>query len=143
MAPFESEAEEARMHRWKRLQSTKIEDELKQVMGVNSQFRGVQKSAIEAVMKGISPIVVVIATGGGKSLLFMLSAWCSPGGTSIVVVPLIALRQDMKQRCEGMGITCAEWNSRRPPDTVNVVLGTDHLWRVPYMMTGMLLEMAP
>jgi RecQ family ATP-dependent DNA helicase len=124
MTWFESEAEEARMQRWKRSRSIKIEDELKRVMGVNSQFRGMQKSVIEAVMKGISPIVVIMATGGGKSLLFMLPAWCSRGGTSIVVVPLIALRQDMKQRCEDMGITCAEWNSRRPPDTVNVVLVT-------------------
>lgn len=121
---FESEAEEGRMHRWKRLRSIKIENELKRVMGVDSRFRGVQKPAIEAIMAGKSPVVVVMATGGGKSLLFMLPAWCSQGGTSIVVVPLIALRQDMKQRCEGMGITCAEWNSRRPPDAVNVVLVT-------------------
>ena len=105
---FESEAKEGRMQRWKRLRSIKIEDELQRVMGVDSRFRGVQKPAIEAIMAGKSPVVVVMATGGGKSLLFMLPAWCSQGGTSIIVVPLIALRQNMKQRCEGMGITCAE-----------------------------------
>ncbi len=121
---FESEAKEGRMHRWKRLRSIKIEDELKRVMGVDSRFRGMQKPAIEAIMAGKSPVVIVMATGEGKSLLFMLPAWCSQGGTSIVVVPLIALRQDMKQRCESMGITCAEWNSRRPPDAVKIVLVT-------------------
>jgi len=121
---FESEAEEGRMQRWKRLRSIKIEDELQRVMSVDSRFRGVQKPAIEAIMAEKSPVVIVMATEGGKSLLFMLPAWCSQGGTSIIVMPLIALRQDMKQRCEGMSITCAEWNSRRPSDAVNVVLVT-------------------
>ncbi len=124
MTTFESEAEEGRMHRWKRLRSITIENELKRVMSVDSRFRGVQKPAIEAIMAGKSSVMVVMATEEGKSLLFMLPAWCSQGGTSIVVVPLIALRQDMKQRCEGMSITCAEWNSRRPPDAVNIVFVT-------------------
>ncbi len=105
---FESEAKEGRMQRWKRLRSIKIEDELQRVMSVDSRFRGVQKPTIEAIMAGKSPVVIVMAIEEGKSLLFMLPAWCSQGGTSIIVVPLIALRQNMKQRCEGMGITCAE-----------------------------------
>jgi len=108
MTTFESEAEEGRMHRWKRLRSITIENELKRVMGVDSRFRGVQKPAIEVIMAKKSSVVIVMAIGGGKSLLFMLPAWCSQGGISIVVVPLIALRQNMKQRCEGMSITCAE-----------------------------------
>jgi len=124
VAPFEIEAEEFRMRRWKRLRDVEVEGELKRVMGPDSRFRGVQKPAMEAIMAGKSPVVVVMPTEGGKSLLFMLPAWCSRGGTTIVVVPLIALRQDMKQRCGGMSITCAEWNSRKPPDAADVMLVT-------------------
>jgi superfamily II DNA helicase RecQ len=37
--------------------------------------------------------------GAGKSVLFMLPALVSSGVT-IVVVPLVALRFDIKERCE-------------------------------------------
>jgi superfamily II DNA helicase RecQ len=47
-------------------------------------------------------------TGEGKSILFILPAWVEPGGTTVVVVPLIALRGDMKRCCDKFGIACAE-----------------------------------
>jgi superfamily II DNA helicase RecQ len=123
-APFEEEYEEGRIDRCKRLRATNIHDALKQMMGEKAEFRGVQEPAIKAIMAGESPVVVVMGTGGGKSLLFMLPAFCSSGGVTAVVVPLIALRQDMKRRCQAMGITCREWESRRPPDGARVILVT-------------------
>ncbi|OJJ78410.1 uncharacterized protein ASPGLDRAFT_97152, partial [Aspergillus glaucus CBS 516.65] len=63
-------------------------------------------------------------TGGGKSMLFMLPAWVAPRGTTVVVVPLIALRGDLQQRCAKLGIPCVEWESRRPPDEASIVLVT-------------------
>jgi superfamily II DNA/RNA helicase len=65
-----------------------------------------------------------MATGEGKSVLFMLPAICVPGGLTVVVVPLVALRQDMIQRCRGHGIKCAEWKAGRPMDDVSMVLVT-------------------
>jgi hypothetical protein len=106
-APFEEEYEEGRIDRWKRLRATDIHEALKQVMGEQTQFRGVQERAMRAIMTGESPVVAVMGTGGGESLLFMLPAFCSGGGLSVVVVPLIALRQDMQTRCEQMGIACS------------------------------------
>ena len=124
IAPFQAEAEDARMVRWKRMRKVDIHQELRRLMGLNCQFRGIQEPAIQAIMEGKSPVVAVMGTGGGKSLLFMLPASCGGGGTSIVVVPLIALRENLKGRCEKMGIRCAEWNSKRPPDAVSIVLVT-------------------
>ena len=40
----------------------------------------------------------------------MLPTWVSDGGTTVVVVPLIALRRTMMDRCRQFQITCAEWN---------------------------------
>jgi superfamily II DNA or RNA helicase len=118
-APFESEADEARIHRWQRL---KIDASAQQrMMGNTAEFRGMQKEAIEAIVAGKSPVV---ATGAGKSMLFMLPAWAEQGGTMVVVVPLIALRGDMMRRCRKLGISCAEWDKRRPPDAAAVVLVT-------------------
>lgn len=75
-------------------------------------------------MQGQSPVVAVMPTGSGKSMLFMLPALCSPGGITIVVVPLIALREDMQARCEKMGINCTQWNPRRPIFSSGIVLVT-------------------
>jgi superfamily II DNA helicase RecQ len=79
---------------------------------------------MQAVQRGESPIVAVMPTGAGKSMLFMLPAWVEPGGVTIVVVPLKALRKDMVYRCEKLGIRCAVWTGRIQPDSASIVLVT-------------------
>jgi superfamily II DNA helicase RecQ len=76
----------------------------------------VQQEVIEAIVVGENPVVAVMPTGAGKGMLFMLPAWAEQGVTSMVVVPLIALRRDMIRRCKLLGISCAEWECRHPPD---------------------------
>ena len=121
---FEDEAERSRMQRWRRARTMRLDEQLQRVMGPTARFRGVQEAAIKAIVSGDSPVVAVMATGGGKSLLFMLPAACSTGGMTVVVVPLISLRQDLRRRCEAMGMRCEEWDGRRPPDAAAVVLVT-------------------
>ncbi|KAJ9634930.1 hypothetical protein H2199_008794 [Coniosporium tulheliwenetii] len=64
------------------------------------------------------------AHGGGKSLFFMLPAASSRDGVTVVIVPLCSLREDLKDRCDRAGISCAEWNGERPPHWANIVLVT-------------------
>jgi len=123
-APFKAEAEEGRMDRWARLQKMNTGAQLKRMMNKEATFQGVQKEAIKAITVGKSPIVVVMPTGAGKSMLFMLPAWAKQGGTTVVVVPLIALRRDMKQRCNALRISCAEWEGRCSPNAAAIVLVT-------------------
>jgi superfamily II DNA helicase RecQ len=123
-APFETEADEARIDRWQRLRKMDSSKQLKRMMGNEAEFRGIQREAINAITAGESPVVAVMPTGGGKSLLFMLPAFAEQGGTTVVIVPLIALRGDMKRRCQKLGISCVEWESRHPPDAAAVVLVT-------------------
>jgi superfamily II DNA helicase RecQ len=54
------------------------------------QLRGMQQPVLRSIQHGESPIVAVMPTGGGKSLLFMLPTWVSRGGLTIVVVPFIS-----------------------------------------------------
>jgi RecQ family ATP-dependent DNA helicase len=123
-APFETEADEARVDRWDRLRRMDTTAQLQRMMGKAAEFRGVQKEAIDAIVAGRSHVVAVMPTGAGKSMLFMLPAWAEQGGTTVVVVPLIALRGDMMRRCRKLGISCAEWEGRRPPDAAAIVLVT-------------------
>ncbi|KAI0616316.1 RecQ Superfamily II DNA helicase, partial [Pyrenophora tritici-repentis] len=69
-APFESEADEARVDRWQRLRKMDARAQLKRMMGEEAKFRGVQEAAIKAITAGESPVVAVMPTGAGKSLLF-------------------------------------------------------------------------
>jgi superfamily II DNA helicase RecQ len=57
-----------------------VYESLQEMMGEQARFRGIQEPAIKAIMAGESPVVAVTGTGGGKSLLFMLPAYCSRGG---------------------------------------------------------------
>jgi superfamily II DNA helicase RecQ len=94
------------------------------MIGNEAEFRGIQREAINAITAGESPVVAVMPTGGGKSLLFMLPAFAEQGGTTVIIMPLIALRGDMKRRCQKLEISCVKWESRHPPDTAAVVLVT-------------------
>jgi superfamily II DNA helicase RecQ len=101
-----------------------IDDSLQQMMGSSAVFHGSQKAIIQSIIQRKSPMIAVMPTGAGKSLLFRLPAWMSHGGTTIVVVPLVALRADLQQRCQALGILCVEWDSRRSINGASIVLVT-------------------
>jgi superfamily II DNA helicase RecQ len=77
-----------------------------------------------AIQQGWSSVVTIMPMGGGKSMLFMLPTWAVPGGTTIVVVLLILLRQDMTRQCRQLGVSCVAWDRQRPPDKAAIVLVT-------------------
>ncbi|KAK3046026.1 hypothetical protein LTR09_012463 [Extremus antarcticus] len=122
--PFEDDAHDERMERRVRLQRMNTYAELQRMMQREVSFRSAQAEAMQAVQRGDSPIVAVMPTGAGKSVLFMLPAWTEPGGVTIVVVPLKALQKDMVHRCERLGIRCAVWTGRNQPDSASIVLVT-------------------
>jgi superfamily II DNA helicase RecQ len=72
-------------------------------------------------MQQKSPIVAVMGTGSGKSLAFMLPALTSTGVT-VLVVPLVALKNNLRDRCVRAGISCVEWDSQRPHEWAQIVL---------------------
>lgn len=125
---FEEEASEGQYERWARLQQMNMRERFARMMKLEEkegQFRGVQEQAMEAIQARVSPVVAVMPTGTGKSVLFMLPAWAESGGTTVVIVPLIALRYDMQRRCHALGISCVEWvGGRSPPDAASIVLMT-------------------
>ena len=56
-----------------------------------------------AVLKGESPLVVILPTGGGKSLLFMLPASLPDANTTIVVVPFTSTQEVVTLKAELLG----------------------------------------
>ncbi|MCS6812040.1 MAG: DNA helicase RecQ [Cyanobacteria bacterium] len=85
-----------------------LEKALKQFFGYD-QFRPGQREIVEAALTG-QDVLVVMPTGGGKSLCFQLPALVRSGLT-IVVSPLIALMQDQVEALQINGIAATFLNS--------------------------------
>ncbi len=81
---------------------------LREVFGFSS-FRGAQAAIVERVVAG-QDTVVLMPTGGGKSLCYQLPALVRPG-VGIVVSPLIALMHDQVEALRLLGVKAAYWNS--------------------------------
>jgi hypothetical protein len=109
---FDGIREEARFRRFERLQVMDLEGQLQVMLGDGAQFRGIQRKVIQAIVRGDNLIIQITGTGGGKSLSFMLPAFCSPEGVTVVVVPLVALREDLHRRCQKSGIDTHVWDGR-------------------------------
>jgi ATP-dependent DNA helicase RecQ len=85
-----------------------LEQALKHFFGYDS-FRPGQQQIIETALQR-KDALVVMPTGGGKSLCFQLPALLNPGIT-VVVSPLIALMQDQVQALQDNGIGATFLNS--------------------------------
>ncbi|OGA36705.1 MAG: ATP-dependent DNA helicase RecQ [Betaproteobacteria bacterium RIFCSPLOWO2_12_FULL_64_23] len=81
---------------------------LKEVFGY-AAFRGPQAEIVEHVAAG-GDCLVLMPTGGGKSLCYQIPALLRPG-TGIVVSPLIALMQDQVSALREAGVRAAFLNS--------------------------------
>lgn len=74
-----------------------------------SAFRGQQQAAIDALLAG-QDVMVIMPTGGGKSLCYQIPAMVRPG-TGIVISPLIALMQDQVDALAQLGVRASFLNS--------------------------------
>src|SRR5216110_2946632 len=73
------------------------------------QFRGAQEAIVSHVAAG-GDALVLMPTGGGKSLCYQLPALLREG-TALVVSPLIALMQDQVAALKQLGVRAAFLNS--------------------------------
>lgn len=91
---------------------------LHRVFGYDA-FRGEQEAIVEHVIAG-GDAVVLMPTGGGKSLCYQIPALVRPG-TGIVVSPLIALMQDQVDALRALGVRAGFMNSTQDFDERRVV----------------------
>jgi ATP-dependent DNA helicase RecQ len=80
-------------------------------------FRPGQEAAVSAILSG-RDTVVVLPTGGGKSLCFQVPALLLPGLT-VVVSPLISLMKDQVDALSAKGLPAAFINSTLSPGQVS------------------------
>ncbi len=93
-------------------------DILQRVYGY-SAFRDHQQAIVETVVDGASALVLM-PTGGGKSLCYQIPALVRPG-VGVVVSPLIALMQDQVDAMQALGVHAAFLNSSLPNEEQQLV----------------------
>src|SRR5438874_10041778 len=81
---------------------------LHRVFGYDS-FRGDQAAIVEHVIAG-GDALVLMPTGGGKSLCYQIPALVRPG-VGVVISPLIALMQDQVDALTALGVRAGFLNS--------------------------------
>ena len=82
-------------------------------------FRGRQAEIVETLAGGKS-LLVLMPTGGGKSLCYQIPALMR-GGVAVVVSPLIALMNDQVANLRTAGVHCAAVHGGTPPDDVRQI----------------------
>ena len=84
-----------------------------------SSFRGQQEEIIDHLCTG-GDAVVLMPTGGGKSLCYQIPALVRPG-TGVVISPLIALMEDQVVALEALVVKAAYLNSSLSPEEAHEV----------------------
>lgn len=109
--------EQLQKSRFKQLRAIHLQSELNRLMGGRhsaspvSSFKKGQYEVLSSIMQQQHPVVAVMPTAGGKSLLFQLPAAAHPSGVTIVVVPLVSLQGDLVDQTRKMNIPAAQWKS--------------------------------
>jgi ATP-dependent DNA helicase RecQ len=93
-------------------------DVLNRVFGYDA-FRGRQREIIDTVIAG-GDALVLMPTGGGKSLCYQIPALVRPG-VGVVISPLIALMQDQVDALRTLGVRAGFLNSTQDYDERRLV----------------------
>ena len=97
----------------------RILEVLRKHWGYND-FRPLQREAMESALRGRDSLVV-LPTGGGKSLCFQAPALVLPG-LAVVVSPLISLMKDQVDALRECGVAAARIDSSQGPEEQDGVI---------------------
>ena len=70
-----------------------------------------QERALRLVANHAPEVLLVLATGSGKSLPFMVGSSLPGARATVVIVPLVLLRLDFLRRCRAFGLDSIVWSS--------------------------------
>lgn len=99
--------------------------ELRELFGAHATFKSrYQAAALELSAQRKHDLLILLGTGGGKSLIFMLCAVNTDEAqlTTVVVVPFKALCEDLAFHLRAKNIRVAEWSQTLDHYTAQVII---------------------
>ena len=93
----------------------------------NPGFKSIEQAqAVQVSTMREQNLLAILATGGGKSLIWQIPVFLESASkmTTVVFAPLTTLLDDIKQRCIDNRLTCAVWRSGVPMSQFDVVLAS-------------------
>jgi superfamily II DNA helicase RecQ len=104
-----------------------------------------QAYALNAIHAKETPLTIVMATGSGKSVLFMAPLhWLPPASVVVVVVPFIALTEDLLEQCHRNGILASKWTGYHCASKVEgsqlVFVAAEHCYSQSFALWAQELE---
>lgn len=101
-----------------------IEAGLQRIFGPHAAPRSLdQRHGLIMIARSRPETVVVMPTGGGKTLLFVVPSLLPGAQVTLVIVPLVALRQDLLRRCREWNVACACYDADITPQRMHAVPG--------------------
>jgi hypothetical protein len=89
----------------------------------NARFKSPEQRKMAALaVSRQHNFIGILATGGGKSLIFMLAAIREDGFYTIVLIPNKMLLRDMMRKAEEANIPCMQWTTSSGPPTDKRIL---------------------
>lgn len=98
-----------------------------------------QERAVAAVLNLDTPLVVVLPTGGGKTLPFMLAASLPDPGVTILVAPFNALLHDYGKRLKLSKVDHVLWHHGQTQFAPVVIVSADHCGLSDFITYGHVL----
>jgi len=84
----------------------------------------VQRDMVASSLGGARDHIIVTKTGHGKSLVYLVPALLDPTGVSVVIAPLVVLKDDISRRLDELRIkyTLVDANFSNVPITAQIIL---------------------
>ncbi|OKO97894.1 hypothetical protein PENSUB_9820 [Penicillium subrubescens] len=93
---------------------------LQRMYGGNAQYRSSgQQKAMEYILASSGQVLPILRTSEGKSSLCLLPCQLPGAGTTVVILPLVVLKAEMRRRCAEVGIEAHMWEAGSYPDRLH------------------------
>ena len=103
-----------------------IERIMTDVYGFNWKWKSEQqRDAVERMVAGVSPLFVILPTGGGKTLCFLVASKMEGTGVTVIITPLIALGNDLVKRFKESDVDVVLYKGRGQRKAKVVVVVTE------------------
>jgi len=97
---------------------------MKYIFKMNNFTCREQALAMSSIFKRNADLVVVMPTGFGKNLTFLVPLMLEQSMVTVLIVPLVSIKMNVIAACHAFGIQAAVWNEEMNEDVPRLIIAT-------------------